>query len=100
MLEIEQKYAHADFASLERALGERGVPGPTSVVEEADHYFNAPDRDFARTGEAFRLRRVGERNFFTFKGPRQKAEVRIRTELEIPLPPGDEAAEQHMDLLR
>jgi pantoate--beta-alanine ligase len=100
MLEIEQKYANADFPALERALRQRGAAAPASVVEEADHYHNAPDRDFARTGEAFRLRRVGEKNFLTFKGPRQKAEVRIRTELEIPLPEGDAAAAQHLELLR
>jgi pantoate--beta-alanine ligase len=100
MFEIEQKYAGADFAALQRALRDRGAAGPRETVEEADHYFNAPDRDFARTDEAFRLRRVGEENFFTFKGPRQKAAVRIRPELEFPLRPGAEAAEQHMELLR
>jgi adenylate cyclase, class 2 len=98
MLEIEQKFAHADFAALERRLGEWAArPGEDHT--ETDHYFNAPDRDFARTGEAFRLRRVGEANFLTYKGPKREGAVKIRTELEIPLRDGDEAAEQFIQLL-
>jgi pantoate--beta-alanine ligase len=99
MLEIEQKYARADFAALERRLAELGAR-PGEEVAEADQYFNGPDRDFARTGEAFRLRRIGRDNFLTFKGPRAAHAVKTRTELEVPLPPGDEAAEQHAQLLR
>lgn len=100
MLEIEQKYARADFAALERLLRDRGVTAPPEVTHEADHYFNAPDRDFARTGEAFRIRRVGDKNKFTFKGPRQPGAIRVRTELEIDLPPGDQAALEYTDLLK
>src|SRR6185312_8828764 len=99
MLEIEQKFAHADFGAIEQRLGEWAArPGEEHI--EADHYFNAPDRDFARTDEAFRLRRVGARNFLTYKGPKQDAHVKIRTELEVPLPDGDEAADQFQQLLR
>src|SRR5436190_24259735 len=98
MLEIEQKFARADFASLERRLADLGArPGVTH--DEADHYLNAPDRDFARTGEAFRLRRVGPANFLTYKGQRQQSAIRICREVEIPLPGGDEAAAQHAELL-
>jgi pantoate--beta-alanine ligase len=99
MLEIEQKYAGADFDGLAAALQHLGATGP-EVHVEADQYFNAPDRDFARTGEAFRLRRVGARNYFTYKGPkRQGAAVKVRTELEIALPDGDAAAREHAELL-
>ncbi len=98
MLEIEQKFAHADFAAIEQRLAEwGGRPGEEHT--ESDHYFNAPDRDFAHTDEAFRLRRVGTANFLTYKGPKRKDIVKIRTELEIPLRDGDEAAEQFMQLL-
>jgi pantoate--beta-alanine ligase len=98
MLEIEQKYAHIDFDALRAALSALSASTP-EVHVEADHYFNAPDRDFARTGEAFRLRRVGDHNFFTYKGPKRQAAVKIRTELEIPLPDGDQAAAHHAELL-
>jgi adenylate cyclase class 2 len=99
MLEIEQKFAHADFAKLERRLAELAAR-PGEAVAEVDQYFNAPDRDFARTGEAFRLRRIGSDNFLTYKGPRAAHAVKTRTELEVPLPPGDAAAEAHARLLR
>ncbi len=98
MLEIEQKFAYADFAVLERRLAEWGAQ-PGEAHTEADHYFNAPDRDFARTDEAFRLRRVGAANFLTYKGPKSAGTVKVRTELEIPLRDGDEATEQFMQLL-
>ena len=99
MLEIEQKYANADFAVLELQLTTWGAAvGETH--EEADHYFNAPDRDFAQTGEAFRLRRVGSANYLTYKGPKQKADVKVRTELEIPVRSGDEAAADMTQLLK
>jgi adenylate cyclase class 2 len=98
MLEIEQKYAHADFALLERRLTGWGANVGVEH-EEADHYFNAPDRDFAVTGEAFRLRRVGPANYLTYKGPKQKADVKIRVELEIALQPGDAAAAEMTQLL-
>ena len=98
MLEIEQKFAHADFTAIERRLAEWAARRGEEHTE-ADHYFNAPDRDFARTDEAFRLRRVGAANLLTYKGPKRQGDVKIRTELEIPLRDGDEAAEQFVQLL-
>src|SRR5262245_51799899 len=72
MLAVEAKYRLTDQTAVEARLREWGA---TLVANhaEADHYLNAPDRDFARTDEAFRLRRIGERNFLTYKGPRQDA---------------------------
>ena len=69
-----------------------GEPRRGEALREADHYFNAPDRDFARTDEAFRLRRIGAANFVTYKGPKRDAQRKMRTEIEVPLPDGDEAA--------
>jgi pantoate--beta-alanine ligase len=98
MLEIEQKYANIDPADLRSRLARLGA-GPEVVHTEEDHYFNAADRDFARTGEAFRLRRIGEKNFFTYKGPKQPGALKVRLEREIALPDGDEAAAQHSVVL-
>src|SRR5438309_1619792 len=99
MLEIEQKYANADFAAIEQRLAAWGVTDHEDE-EEADDYYNAPDRDFKQTDEAFRLRRIGSTNYLTYKGPKQKAAVKIRTELEVPLPDGDMAAGQFAELLK
>jgi adenylate cyclase class 2 len=99
MLEIEQKYSEADFEAIERCLATWGVTVHEDV-EEADDYYNAPDRDFRLTHEAFRLRRVGLHNFLTYKGPKQPAAMKVRTELEVPLPNGDEASSQFGELLK
>ena len=99
MLEVEMKFSVAEFGSVERQLSVWGA-GSTAERDEADQYFNAPDRDFAKTDEALRIRRIGTANFVTYKGPKQAAAVKIRTELEIPLRDGDEAATQMTQLLR
>jgi adenylate cyclase class 2 len=98
MLEIEQKFANADFAVLESRLKQWGA-APAGEHVEADHYFNAPDRDFKATDEAFRLRHVGESNFLTYKGPKRAAAVKVRTELEVALRDGDQAAREMTQLL-
>jgi adenylate cyclase class 2 len=93
MLEIEMKFPDADFAALERLLAAWGAR-PDRPVEEADSYFNSsdPHRDFARTDEALRLRQVGPANFVTYKGPKRGTQTKTRTEIEVPLGDGEEAA--------
>lgn len=92
------KFPVADFAELERRLAECGaVPGKT--LDEADHYLNAPDRDFARTDEALRIRRIGPANFVTYKGPKRDAQTKTRTEVEVPLGEGDAVAADFERLL-
>ena len=97
MLEVEVKYRLPDSAAVEARLRTWGA---TVVADhaEADHYLNAPDRDFARTDEALRLRRIGEANFLTYKGPRKDGSSKTRTEVEVPCPPGDAAAEAFLTL--
>jgi adenylate cyclase class 2 len=98
MLEIEMKFPVADFQRIEehmRAWQARAEP----PLVEADHYYNAPDRDFARTDEAFRLRRVGTANRVTYKGPKQAGPTKTRTEIELGLEAGAEAAERFCRLV-
>lgn len=99
MLEVEMKFPVAEFASLERQLAGAGAQ-PAAPLHEADHYFNAPDRDFARTDEALRLRRIGTANFVTYKGPKRDAQTKTRTEVEVPLAEGDRAATGFIQLLQ
>ena len=98
MQEIEQKFSAADFPRLEKELQRLGALAPKRH-SETDRYFNAPDRDFARTGEAFRLRSIDDQNVFTYKGPKRKGPVKVRRELEIALPPGPDAVAQYVELL-
>ena len=98
MLEVEMKFPVVDLAPIERRLVEWGatVDRPRTDV---DRYFNAPDRDFARTDEAFRLRRIGAANYVTYKGPKRDAQTKTRTEIEVPLAEGDRAAEDFSRLV-
>jgi adenylate cyclase class 2 len=98
MLEVEVKFADADFAALERHLNAWSAQEEPARVD-VDHYFNAPDRDFAVTDEALRLRRIGERNYVTYKGPKREAQTKTRTEVEVPLAEGDTAAAEFTHLL-
>jgi len=99
MLEVEMKFAGANFADLERRLSEWGARADPPI-DEADHYFNAPDRDFARTDEALRVRRIGTLNHVTYKGPKRDAQTKTRAEIEVALAHGDEAADKFMEMLR
>src|SRR5262249_25065740 len=64
MLEIEVKYPAGDLAAVRQQLVAWGAT-LDAEREDSDQYFNAPDRDFARTDEAVRLRRIGGENFLT-----------------------------------
>jgi adenylate cyclase class 2 len=99
MLEVEMKFPVADFAALERRLAEWRAEAPIER-DEADHYFNAPDRDFARTDEALRVRRIGPANLVTYKGPKRDLQTKTRTEIEVPLADGDRPAQDFMQLLQ
>jgi adenylate cyclase class 2 len=98
MLEVEMKFPVDSFAAVEARLAEWGA-GELARRVEVDHYFNAPDRDFARTDEALRIRRIGSANLVTYKGPKIDAQTKTRTEIEVPLAHGDRAAEDFRRLL-
>jgi adenylate cyclase, class 2 len=99
MLEVEIKYPVVDLAKVQGQLANLGTGEPV-VRLETDSYFNAPDRDFARTDEALRLRRVGRTNFVTYKGPKRDPQTKTRLEIEVELAEGDEVAEQFSRLLQ
>src|SRR5580704_13218257 len=91
MLEVEIRYRYTDRAGLIArltALGATLVQSRTDI----DHYYNAPDRDLKASDEAFRLRRVGQTNCLTYKGPKRDLDTKTRTEIEVPLGGGDEVA--------
>jgi adenylate cyclase class 2 len=98
MLEVEMKFPSADFANVEKRLAEWGAH-PDAPLEEVDQYFNAPDRDFAQTDEALRLRRIGLANRVTYKGPKRSTRGKTRAEIEVPLSDGDDVAADFAQLL-
>jgi adenylate cyclase class 2 len=99
MLEIEAKYPLVDASRVLEHIRDWGA----RLVEErsdADHYFNAPDRDFARTDEAVRIRRIGPNNYLTYKGPKIDSATKSRKEIEVAFAGGDEAAAKMTDFLQ
>jgi adenylate cyclase class 2 len=99
MLEVEAKFPLDDWTAVRARLAAWGAAARGERLE-ADHYFNAPDRDFAATDEALRLRRVGETNALTYKGPKRDALTKTRTEIEVPFADGDAAAADVERMLR
>jgi adenylate cyclase class 2 len=97
-IEVEQKFAVDDHHEIQRRLEQLGAH-EAGVVEQVDRYFNHPARDFTQTDEALRLRRVGEANFITYKGPKLDAATKTRREIELPLGAGIKHAAEYAELL-
>lgn len=85
--EVELKFPVPDMQSLADKLAtlKAAVLPPQ---EEVDVYFAHPSRDFVQTDEALRLRRKGDTNYITYKGPKIDATTKTRREIELPLAPG------------
>jgi len=82
--EVEQKHRVEDAAALQARLAELGAAWHAPLAQ-ADEYFAHPQRDFAQTDEALRIRTVGDHSFITYKGPKLDATTKTRRELELPL---------------
>lgn len=80
--EVEIKFRGADHDAIEARLRALGAEGG-GAVEQEDVYFAHPARDFAATGEAFRLRRDGPDHRLTYKGPRHAGPTKTREEVEV-----------------
>jgi adenylate cyclase class 2 len=91
VLEVEAKYRTAGWELIQAKLSEWGATAELPR-EDSDRYFNAPDRDFARTDEALRLRCTGATNVLTYKGPKRDKDTKTRTEYELPLADGPTVA--------
>jgi len=97
--EVEQKYRVADPAAVRRRFAQLGAEEGGTVVQ-VDTYYAHPNRDFAATDEALRIRRVGEKNFITYKGPKLDAMTKTRREIEFDFAAGDSGAERCDQLLQ
>lgn len=82
-----------------RALEPYAAADRPTVVRQEDLYFAHPCRDFAKTDEAFRLRRVGEDRCLTYKGPLLDQVSKTRQEIEVGIASGDESQEKTVAML-
>ena len=87
MLEIEIKSYCSDHSSVESKLIELGADKIKAVYEE-DVYFQHPSRDFKQSGEAFRIRRIDDKYFITYKGPKINTKSKTRYEAETGISDG------------
>lgn len=99
MYEVEMKFPVDDLSAVEAEL-QRLKASVSETHVEVDLYFNHPARDFAKTDEAVRLRRVGEVNRITYKGPKVDKTTKTRSEIDLALPEGEETFEAWTVLLR
>ncbi len=83
-VEVEVKIKVEDFEIIEFKLVEEGALFE-EIVNQRDHYFQHPSRDFNETDEAFRIREDGDRIYLTYKGPKfdPKSKTRIELNTEI-----------------
>jgi adenylate cyclase class 2 len=87
-LEVEQKFWVDSLAAFRELLVHRGATLGETVLQ-IDEYFAHPSRNFAQTDEALRIRRVGDQNFITYKGPRLDSATKTRREIELPVSSGE-----------
>lgn len=87
MLEVEMKFPVVNGEATRQKLRDLGFR-QHSMHREVDVYFNAPDRDFARTDEALRIRQIDDRSTLTYKGPKRGNRGKVRREIEVSLTPG------------
>lgn len=97
MLEVEMKFPVSQPEATMALLLKLGFQAGDKHLE-IDRYYNAPDRDFAQTDEALRIRQVGNECRLTYKGPKMGATGKVRKEHEVDLTEGS-ARMMHQILL-
>jgi len=80
MLEVEIK-SRFNEVNLQLLMNLNPVFLKTEVQE--DVYFNHPLRDFSKTDEALRIRKIDEKYFLTYKGKKVDNDTKTREEIEI-----------------
>lgn len=86
MLEVEVKAHVSDFKDIKDKLLQIGAHKLKKEHQE-DIYFNAPHRDFAKTDEALRIRKIpqkeGNEIILTYKGSKLDDKSKTRKEIEV-----------------
>jgi adenylate cyclase class 2 len=97
--EVEIKLPLGDMRqTIEEQLDNAGAEF-VGLIRQSDHYFNHPQRDFAVTDEALRIRSVNEKNWITWKGPKIDSRTKTRREIELPLGDSSETAAGFAEIL-
>lgn len=95
-VEIEAKMKVADFSAIRGKLKELGASEKERVME-SNTFFDTDDRSMLAADKGLRLRQknnlsTGAESFIiTYKGPRQRGEVKNREEIELSVASGKDA---------
>jgi adenylate cyclase class 2 len=81
-MEVEVKAYAGNLREVEARIREMGAE-PTWEGEQVDTYYNHPERDFAKTDEALRIRKEKDRNSLTYKGPKVDELSKTREEIQL-----------------
>ena len=99
MIEVEAKFPFVgEFDTIVARLQQLGACRG-DVEEQSDEYLAHPARQFAETGEAFRIRTVGSRNALTYKGPLLDRSTKSRDEIEVDFATGHDERSRMRQLL-
>ncbi|MDP2841008.1 MAG: class IV adenylate cyclase [Candidatus Methanoperedens sp.] len=82
MIEVEVKARVNDPKLVERSIIALGA-SPIGIEAQADTYYSAPYRDFAKTDEALRIRVQDNKCFLTYKGAKLDTISKTRKEYEV-----------------
>jgi adenylate cyclase class 2 len=83
VIEVESKFKSPGNEKIEKALAHLGAKKIGSVEIE-DVYFAHPSKDFGKSDEALRLRKIDGAAELTYKGPRMHVEsVKAREEVTL-----------------
>jgi adenylate cyclase class 2 len=86
LIEVEVKAKINDFESIKRKLKKINALKIRKEYQK-DVYFNSPIKDFTKTDEALRIRKISIKNeintFITYKGPKIDSASKTREEIEI-----------------
>ena len=83
-VEVEMKFVTSNLADVRRKLVSKGAEF-VGHGQQHDEYFAHPNRDFAITDEALRIRTYNQVQILTYKGPKTAGHAKIREELEAVL---------------
>ena len=81
-MEVEVKAYAEDLKEVEARIREMGAE-LTWEGEQVDTYYNHPERDFAKTDEALRIRNEKSDSFLTYKGPKVDELSKTREEIQF-----------------
>ena len=86
MYEVELKFHLADVDHVVERLDTMSACF-RDRMEQVDRYFSHPVRNFRKTDEALRLRKVGDVVELTWKGPQADTSAKVRREIELGVMP-------------